>query len=78
MDLTSGVVTGTKVRWRATRGGDLGKNLKWLDMRLIPEGGGLLLRLTRCQIIPTQQQTEKKITSVNVIEHNGLKYLFIS
>ena len=74
MDLTAGVVTGTKVRWR---GGDLGKNLKWLDMRLIPEGGGLLLRLTRCQIIPTQQQTEKKITSVNVIEH-GLKYLFIS
>ena len=77
MDLTSGEVTGTKVRWRATRVGDLGKNLKWLDMRLIPEGIGLLLRLTRCQNISTQQQTEKKITSVNVIEHNGLKYLFI-
>ena len=74
MDLTAGVVTGTKVCWRG--GGDLGKNLKWLDMQLIPEGGGLLSRLTRCQIIPTQQQTEKKITSVNVIEH-GLKYLFI-
>ena len=49
--------------------GDLGKNLKGLDLRLIPEVVGLLLRLTRCQNISKQQQTERKITSVSVIEH---------